>query len=181
MLKTSLTQMIKNCWTIDAGLGSVMIVSGMVLMGCQTTPVTLQQGQKITAQTAVTPLEKPLLVKHIVDKSGLADVMWEFVSLNSKAPQVFINKPYLYLKALTGTITGSTGCNLIDGQFNVSPLNNVKLDAKAGHENCGEALAQEADIMDALSRARTYQIQDNMLYFYDQQGIILLTAKAKQG
>ncbi|RYZ94339.1 MAG: META domain-containing protein [Moraxellaceae bacterium] len=198
-----------NCPTkpflLHLALLATFSLTGM-LTGCQTVPVvktansntsssnttssnsiTAKSGITTGAQQPVTGVDRPLLPSPIGNASvvssqpiaGLTDIMWDVVSIKSKNPQTFINRPYLYLQAAAQRIGGSTGCNALNGSYQSIGQNNLKIQALAGHMSCADSLAQEADIMDTLGRVATYQLQQNMLYLYDAQGGLLMTARSR--
>lgn len=188
-----------NCPTksflLHLALLGAFSLTGM-LAGCQSVPVTkagsspkssvstsTQQSARVATST---PINKPLIPSPVASTAivsqpiaGLTDIMWDVVSIKSKNPQTFINRPYLYLQAAAQRIGGSTGCNALNGSYQSLGQNNLKIQALAGHMSCTDSLAQEADIMDTLGRVMTYQLQQNMLYLYDQQGELLMTARAR--
>lgn len=172
-----------NCPTKFKWLKLVLLSSSLGLMACQSTPQ-----QKIVTQnvkplkTATVPSAqnsayKPLLVNSNA-VNGLTDLKWELISINSKNPQPFINQPYLYLQSPAHAVSGSTGCNALTGTYSTTDPKAIKIQALAGHMVCNDALAQEAEIMDVLGRVNSYQLQQNMLYLYDRNGALLLTARA---
>lgn len=193
-----------NCPTkpflLHLALLATISLTGM-LVGCQTVPVvktasstntklSAQQFARVAASGSVqssTTLDKPLIPNNVGSSLvvssqpivGVTDIMWDVVSIKSKNPQTFINRPYLYLQAAAQRIGGSTGCNALNGSYQSIGQNNLKIQALAGHMSCADSLAQEADIMDTLGRVATYQLQQNMLYLYDAQGGLLMTARAR--
>lgn len=196
-----------NCPTkpflLHLALLATISLTGM-LVGCQTVPVvntasstnasntklSAQQSARVAASGSVqssTTFDKPLIPNNggsspVVSSqpiAGVTDIMWDVVSIKSKNPQTFINRPYLYLQAAAQRIGGSTGCNALNGSYQSIGQNNLKIQALAGHMSCADSLAQEADIMDTLGRVATYQLQQNMLYLYDAQGGLLMTARAR--
>ncbi|XID74277.1 META domain-containing protein [Alkanindiges sp. WGS2144] len=140
-------------------------------------PVSVAQGQVSHPASPAQSSYKPLPLKTGI--AGLTDTNWDIVSLKSKNPQVFVNRPYLFLQSATQRVWGSTGCNALRGGYETESANNIRFQAFAGHMSCDNALAQEADIMDALSRVATYQVQQDMLFLYDQQGQLILTARRR--
>ena len=196
-----------NCPTkpflLHLALLATISLTGM-LVGCQTVPVvktasstnasntkpSAQQSARVAASGSVqssTTLDKPLIPNNVGSSpvvssqpiAGVTDIMWDVVSIKSKNPQTFINRPYLYLQAAAQRIGGSTGCNALNGSYQSIGQNNLKIQALAGHMSCADSLAQEADIMDTLGRVATYQLQQNMLYLYDAQGGLLMTARSR--
>ncbi len=170
-----------NCLTISNWGKLLIITSSLAIAACQSAPnnkvVTNKPISAVSTVTTAPVVYKPLVVNQGI--AGLTDINWDIVSLNSKNPQVFINRPYLFLQAANKRVAGSTGCNSLRGGYEIPAANNIRFQAFAGHMSCDNALAQEADIMDVLSRAASYQLQQNMLFLYDQQGNVLLTAKRR--
>ncbi len=179
-----------NCPTRLSWLKLVLLSSSLAITACQSTTsqkiVTQKVATSATAQTASANQNtgnpatyRPLTVK-VAGIPGLTDLRWDLVSINSKNPQPFINRPYLFLQSTAKAVSGSTGCNALSGKYESGDLKSLKIQALAGHMTCDDALAQEAEIMDVLGRVNRYQLQQNMLYLYDQNGGLLLTARASQ-
>ena len=181
MLKISKYSKGQHCLTNSSWIKLLILTSSLALGACQTTPSSKIVNKKTTSATTAISSQavyKPLLLsKNTI--AGLTDINWDIVSLKSKNPQVFINQPYLFLQATNQRVAGSTGCNALRGGYEVPAANNIVFQALAGHMSCNNALAQEADILDVLSRTKTYQLQQNMLFLYDEQGQLLLTAKRR--
>lgn len=180
-----------DCPTKLRWLKLVLLSSSLAITACQSTSTQKIVTQKITTSNAATPRStshqspasttayRPLAVKN-AGIPGLTDFRWDLVSINSKNPQPFINRPYLFLQSAAKTISGSTGCNALTGNYQIAEPQALKIQALAGHMACEDALAQEAEIMDVLGRVTRYQLQQNMLYLYDQNGALLMTARAGQ-
>lgn len=180
-----------DCPTRLGWLKLVLLSSSLAITACQSTSTQKIVTQKISNSTAATARStshqptasttayRPLAVKN-AGIPGLTDFRWDLVSINSKNPQPFINRPYLFLQSAAKTISGSTGCNALMGNYQIAEPQALKIQALAGHMACDDALAQEAEIMDVLGRVTRYQLQQNMLYLYDQNGALLMTARAGQ-
>lgn len=180
-----------DCPTRLGWLKLVLLSSSLAITACQSTSTQKIVTQKISTSTATparstshqstasTTAYRPLAVKN-AGIPGLTDFRWDLVSINSKNPQPFINRPYLFLQSAAKTISGSTGCNALTGNYQIAEPQALKIQALAGHMACEDALAQEAEIMDVLGRVTRYQLQQNMLYLYDQNGALLMTARAGQ-
>lgn len=181
MLKISNNYQEQHCLTNARLIKLLILTSSLALSACQTAPSSNIVNKKPVTVPTVSNSQaayKPLLLTNN-SIAGLTDINWDIVSLKSKNPQVFINQPYLFLQAINQRVAGSTGCNALRGGYEIPAANNIVFQALAGHMSCNNALAQEADILDALSRTKTYQLQQNMLFLYDEQGQLLLTAKRR--
>lgn len=183
-----------NCPTRFGWLKLVLISSSLAITACQSTPRQKIVTQKVATSTVATTAAnrasanpstaasaayRPLAVQR-AGIAGLTDLKWELVSVNSKNPQPFINRPYLFLQSAAQRISGSTGCNALHGSYEMPGQKGLKIQALAGHMACNDALAQEAEIMDLLGRVNSYQLQQSMLYLYDQNGALLLTARGSR-
>ena len=51
------------------------------------------------------------------------------------------------------------------------------MQVNAGHSSCDGALAQEAELVDALQRIQRFQLVGNTLYLLDQSGQRLIQAQ----
>lgn len=183
-----------DCPTRLGWLKLVLLSSSLAITACQSVPQQHSVTQKPASSTLPTnrtaanrtaasqPPARPAPYRPLVVSSaaiaGLTDLKWNLVSINSKNPQPFINQPYLFLQSATNTVSGSTGCNALTGNYVSSAALALKIQALAGHMACEDALAQEAEIIDVLGRVTRYQLQQNMLYLYDSNGALLMTARA---
>ena len=55
----------------------------------------------------------------------------------------------------------------------------LDMQVNAGHSSCDGALAQEAELVDALQRIQRFQLVGNTLYLLDQSGQRLIQAQKK--
>jgi heat shock protein HslJ len=56
----------------------------------------------------------------------------------------------------------------------------MSFDVRAQHLSCDKALAQEADLMDAMQRIERFQIEGTNLYLLDAKGQRLIQAQSKK-
>ncbi|MBK0062656.1 MULTISPECIES: META domain-containing protein [unclassified Acinetobacter] len=149
------------------------------LAACQsaTAPV-----QKTNAKQAVNMQSPKQALPQPMRKSndGIQDVVWQITTVQQKRAKFFNQMPFLTLNSAIQTVQGNTGCNAIFGHYTYNlSLQQLDLDVRAGHQSCDGALAQEAELIDALQRVKRFRLQGNAMVFLDQSGQILLQAQKK--
>lgn len=149
------------------------------LVACQSTTAPVQKAnpqKQIKARPVTNPLPQP--ARKSVD--GIQDVTWKITSIRQKRAKFFNQTPFFILNSAIQTVQGSTGCNAIFGRYTYNfSLQHLDLDVRAGHQSCDGALAQEAELVDALQRVKRFNIQGNEMLLLDQSGQILLQAQKK--
>lgn len=144
---------------------------GLFLVACQTTP----SGTK-NPPTSKGSQERPLKVTRSSD--GLQDITWQIKQIHGKAARFYGQIPSLKLNSQLGVIQGHTGCNAIHGRYVLQAAQKrLALDAKAGHYSCDQALAQEAELADALASVRRYQLSGQQLLLVDERGRSVIVAQ----
>lgn len=111
---------------------------------------------------------------------GIQDVVWQITLINRTKAKFFYDQPVLKLNSRIKTISGNTGCNPIFGKYQLNLANQrIEFDVKAGHQSCQGALAQEADLMDALQRVERLQFHGNTMDLLDGHGQRLIQLQKK--
>lgn len=156
----------------------VMVVcSAMVLGACSSQP---------TSKPSLQPL--PLGAKAVlltqqkvkVSPDGVQDIAWKIVQIKQQRANFYQQVPSLMLNSAVKTVSGHTGCNSIFGRYEMnSAQKTVDLTVQAGHQSCDGALAQEADLVDALQRVERFQLSVNQLLLQDKMGQTLIQAQKK--
>lgn len=144
---------------------------GLILVACQST-------QKPTKNTtnAQRSQERPLKVIRSTD--GLQDITWNIQQINGQKARFYGQNPSLKLNSQLGVIQGHTGCNEIRGRYVLEPAQKrLTLDAKAGHYSCDQALAQEAELAEALYSVHRYQVNAQQLLLLDERGRTVVIAQ----
>lgn len=151
------------------------------LLACQSSPpTTLSQQSK--AKTGFTTIEVTRRSAPVIkSKDGVQDIPWTITQVKYKKALFFNQMPSLTLQSASQRITGSTGCNSIYGQYNINvSAKTLTLDGNAGHQTCNNALAQEADLMDALKRVSSFELQGkSTIKFYDANRQLLIQAEQR--
>jgi len=113
-----------------------------------------------------------------LSRDGVQDVNWRIVKIKSQPAKFFNQVPFIRLNSVSRTVTGHTGCNTVFGRYDINTTQKtLNLTAKAGHQSCDQALAQEADLADALERVSRFQLNNKQLYLQDRTGQILIQAE----
>lgn len=157
-----------------------------MLVGCQSSPPPTSATQKIIYKTIP---NAPGAVRHnrtsastysqlahvpiIRSRDGIQDIRWTISKINGRSAQFFVNQPHLILQSTVQQVSGNTGCNAISGTYQLMGTL-FKMKAIADHQSCDNALAQEADLMDALSRVQSLTLQGNTLNLLDVNREILV-------
>lgn len=150
---------------------NAFLCAGLVLAACQSKP---QPSKTVTSAKA--SQERPLKVMRSTD--GVQDIAWNIKQINGKTARFYGQNPSLKLNSQLGVIQGHTGCNEIRGRYVLEPAQKrLTLDAKAGHYSCDQALAQEAELAEALYSVRRYQVNAQQLLLLDERGRTVLLAQ----
>lgn len=161
-----------NCQTMKLYLVFLFIA---ILTGCQGKPE-VAQPKKVNPSSS---RYQPLAVQNVKKVAILLiNTKWNITTINQQPVQAFNAQPYLYLTPQNNQLIGSTGCNQLSGNYRVQATS-IEIDARAGHEYCPNALAQEADLIDELARVRQYQMGLNTLKLLDAQGRVVIVAVAQ--
>lgn len=140
----------------------------IVLGGCQSQP----------SSSAAKSMVKEQPLQLIQQADGLQNVHWKLLEIQGKKAQFFYQMPFIRLMAQGQYVQGSTGCNSLSGKYFLEyKKQKLTFEAKAGHQSCDGALAQEAQLMDALMDARRFQLVGNRLHVFDQTGKVLFIAQ----
>lgn len=100
--------------------------------------------------------------------------------LQGKKPSSFHHQPYLQFSSQFRQIQGNTGCNNISGTYVIDTLkHSIDLNARAGYFSCDSALAQEAELSDALQAATQFQIQAKQMTMQNSRGQTVLVLERK--
>lgn len=155
---------------------SLIISTALVISACQSQPQTTQS--KTLQPKRVNQLPT-LQVRKSTD--GVQDVTWQITHIHNKRALFFNQYPNFALNSATNLVSGHTGCNNIYGsyQYDLSQRK-ISFDVRAQHLSCDKALAQEADLMDAMQRIERFQIEGTNLYLLDAKGQRLIQAQSKK-
>ena len=88
---------------------------------------------------------------------------------------MFAQTPFIQLDANVQRLNGHTGCNPLFGKYDLNTQSmRLKFDVRSGHQSCDNALAQEANLLDALGHAQRYQLVGNRMHVFDARGQLIL-------
>lgn len=167
---------------------TLMSVACFGLVACQSAPPpqptrviyaptqTMQRPPQLPPRDRSTPppVSRPsYTVPVVASKDGVQDIPWKIATINGQRAQFFTQAPYLLLQSSLKRVSGHTGCNQMTGTYQLNGMR-LALKTDAAHQSCDNALAQEADLMDALSRVRNIKIQGQSLYLLDDNQNILI-------
>lgn len=158
-----------------------LLMATVLLAACQSSPPP-QSGSKqgVTKQhSANTSLQiRTQNVPVITSKDGIQDIKWTITSVKSKKALYFNQMPSVLLQSSVQRVIGNTGCNSIYGSYQIDPTKRtIQFKTNAGHQSCDNALAQEAELMDALARVHYFTVQKKNITFYDANRQVLITAE----
>ncbi|MFB2539529.1 MULTISPECIES: META domain-containing protein [unclassified Acinetobacter] len=160
----------------------VIVATTVLLAACAST-LPAQHKPQVKYQTTKTPANKvnlsptPAPLPTMASRDGLQDIRWNIQQINGRQANYFVQYPSLMLQSQTQRIFGHTGCNAIFGEYRFNPSNQtMQIRAGAEHQACDNALAQEAELMDVLSRVAGYSVQANNLVLFDANRNVLLRA-----
>lgn len=179
---------------LPKGLCGVILLP-LVLSACQSSPQPRYPAPQViyqprVAQPApryqgnvrfpqVSRQQPPAMTLPIVrSQDGLQDMRWTISSVNGRAAQFFVQSPYLLLQSSSKRLMGNTGCNAIRGSYQLNGQQ-ISIQAEADHQPCDNALAQEADVMDALSRVKSLRVSNGQLMLLDATQQVVIQARAQ--
>ena len=167
--------LVKNC--ICGGF----LISCLGLMACQSSPtqkVTTKSQGKSQEKSHGSSVEQPLKVIRVND--GIQDIPWTIVKIAGQKAKFFHHQPYLQFNSQFRQIQGNTGCNTISGTYVIDTLkHSIDLNARAGYFSCDSALAQEAELSDALQAATQFQIKGKHMTMQNSLGQTVLVLERK--
>lgn len=153
------------------------LISCLGLMACQNSPT--QTGTiKSHGKSLGNSIEQPLKVIRVND--GIQDIPWTIVQIVGQKAKFFHHQPYLQFNSQFRQIQGNTGCNTISGTYVIDTLkHSIDLNARAGYFSCDSALAQEAELSDALQAATQFQIKGKHMTMQNSRGQTVLVLERK--
>ena len=164
---------------LKLGVFSALVI---FISGCQSSP---QPASKVastrTVQTGgLTTQVTTRQIPVIKSKDGVQDVRWQLIQIQSKPAQFFNETPYLLFNSSNQRVQAHTGCNPVYGTYTVNvQIQMIKLDVTSGYMSCDNALAQEADLMDAFARAKNFKISGKRMQILDQNKKVILEAEQR--
>ncbi|WP_343620064.1 META domain-containing protein [Acinetobacter proteolyticus] len=169
---------VKNpIFSLKAFFNKTLILSaGILLAACQSQPT---PSQKNTLQPKRVTQPPAMQVRKSTD--GIQDVEWQITSIQGKRALFFNQYPSFSLNSVSKMVAGHTGCNQIYGRYKYDfAQGKLDFDVMAQHQSCDKALAQEADLMDAIQRVERFQLDGANLYLLDAKGQRLIQAQRKK-
>ncbi len=162
---------------LKAFFNKTLIFSAAVMLAaCQSQP---QPAQKNTLQPKRVTQPPAMQVRKSTD--GVQDVDWQITTIHGKRALFFNQYPGFQLNSVSKMVSGHTGCNNIYGRYKYDfTQRKLDFDVMAQHQSCNRALAQEADLMDAIQRVERFQLDGVNLYLLDAKGQRLIQAQRKK-
>ena len=118
--------------------------------------------------------ERPLQVIRSTD--AIQNVQWKMTHIGTKPAKFFHQQPMLQFNSNIKRLQGSTGCNSLFGEYQLNTqTQTLEIIAKASHQSCDGALAQEAELMDALIAVKRYQLEGQRLRLLNDKGQTLIS------
>lgn len=160
-----------------AFFNKTFILSTVVMLAaCQSQP---SRVQKNTLQPKRVTQLPSIQVRKSTD--GVQDVDWQITMIQNKRALFFNQYPSFSLNSVSKLVSGHTGCNNLYGRYTYDfAQRKLDFDVMAGHYSCNKALAQEADLMDAIQRVTRFQFDGTNLYLLDAKGQRLIQAQRKK-
>ena len=160
-----------------------LLMTAFLLTASQSAPQQSKSKSQATktTNTGLTRLEiSRRAVPIIKSKDGVQDIPWTITQVKYKKALYFNQMPNILLQSNSQRLVGSTGCNGLFGTYQINvPNRTLSIDASAGYETCNNALAQEADLMDALKRVEKFEINAQGIRFYDANRQIVIQAEQR--
>ena len=153
------------------------LISCLGLMACQNSPKRTVT-TKLHGKSLGNSIEQPLKVIRVND--GIQDIPWMIVKIAGQKAKFFHHQPYVQFNSQFRQIQGNTGCNNISGTYVIDTLkHSIDLNARAGYFSCDSALAQEAELSDALQAATQFQIKGKQMTMQNSLGKTVLVLERK--
>lgn len=164
-------------FSLKAFFNKTLIFSAAVMLtACQSQP---QPAQKHSLQPKRVTQPPAMQVRKSTD--GVQDVDWQITTIQGKRALFFNQYPGFQLNSVSKMVSGHTGCNNIYGRYKYDfSQRKLDFDVMAQHQSCNRALAQEADLMDAIQRVERFQLDGANLYLLDAKGQRLIQAQRKK-
>lgn len=164
-------------FSLKAFFNKTLILSAAVMLAaCQSQP---QPAKKNTLQPKRVTQPPAMQVRKSTD--GVQDVDWQITTIQGKRALFFNQYPGFQLNSISKMVSGHTGCNNIYGRYKYDfTQRKLDFDVMAQHQSCNRALAQEADLMDAIQRVERFQLDGANLYLLDAKGQRLIQAQRKK-
>lgn len=155
----------------------MVVCSGIGLMACSSQPTSKPSLQPLPSGAKTVVLTQQ---KAKVSPDGVQDITWKIVKIKQQRANFYQQVPSLTLNSVVKTVSGHTGCNAIFGRYDIDATQkSLDLNVKAGHQSCDGALAQEADLLDALQRVERFKLNGDQLLLQDKMGQTLILAHKK--
>lgn len=155
----------------------LVVCSAVMVAACSSQPTSKPSLTPLPAGTKTVVLTQQ---KAKVSPDGVQDIAWKITQINQQRANFYQQVPSLTLNSAVKTVSGHTGCNSIFGRYEMnSAQKTVDLTVQAGHQSCDGALAQEADLVDALQRIERFQLNGDQLILQDKKGQTLIQAQKK--
>ena len=154
----------------------LLLLAMSTLLACQSSPHTTVKNHSLQ------PKRVHQLPQLQVAKStdGVQDINWQITLIQNKHALFFNQYPSFNLHSVAKTVSGHTGCNSVYGRYHYNfAQRRLDFDVMAGYDSCNRALAQEADLMDALQRVKYFQFDGAVLYLIDERGQRLIQAQRR--
>lgn len=164
----------------NATLG--LLLAGLTLLvGCQSRDQardSIRDQARDQSASRIVPLPAVHLPSVAEIQHPLLETRWQIVQIKGRPAQQYSAAPYLQLTA-QGRVLGSTGCNTLSGEYSLGLADDLNLRSNATRQDCLGALAQEANLMDALDQVRHYDIQPQGLLLRDARRQVVLRAQVR--
>ena len=159
------------------GTQVITILGSLALVACSGQPTSKPTLQPLPAGAKTVVLTQQ---KVKVSPDGVQDIAWKIVQIKQQRANFYQQVPSLTLNSAVKTVSGHTGCNSVFGRYDMNAAQKtLDLTVQAGHQSCDGALAQEADLVDALQRVERFQLNGDQLLLQDKMGQTLIQAQKK--
>ncbi len=137
--------------------------SGWLIAAC--CAAGLSRASSALGQTAAPSLQRRADAAAPASPSSVVETQWNLVDLNGSAEGIAAaGKVYIYLQRDGDKLSGSDGCNRFFGSYDLSGASLQFHSVAQTLMACpGGFAAREAELVEALKLATSYQLVDNIL------------------
>src|SRR5699024_940154 len=144
-----------------------VVFSAALFFGCSAD----QNSDKNTDQLAETEqVEESMQGKK--DDSGITETYWKLVSLQGKEVSMPEDQREAHIKLMNkeGKVTGSGGCNVLNGSFELGDGNSISFSKVATTMMSCPDMETEQQFLKVLEKVNSYQVEGDTLLLNDSNG-----------
>jgi len=106
------------------------------------------------------------------DNSGITETYWKLVSMQGNEVSIPEDQKEAHIKLMSkeGKVTGSGGCNVLNGSFELGGDNSISFSKVATTMMSCPDMETEQQFLKVLEKVDSYRVEGNTLLFNDSNG-----------